>query len=144
MADQFPKKVSEFTLKRRVAFYETDAAGIVHFSCFLRYMEEAEHALWRSAGLSVAPPESEYGWPRVAVTGEFRSPLRFEDEFEARIRIVATTDKSIRYECVLTRDDVHIATLTMTSVCVAKATGRATALPAAVRERLAVSDDVVA
>ena len=31
-------------LSRRVQFYETDAAGIVHFSWFYRYMEEAEHA----------------------------------------------------------------------------------------------------
>ena len=30
-------------------------AGVVHFSWFFRYMEEAEHALWRAAGLSVAP-----------------------------------------------------------------------------------------
>ena len=41
--------------ERRVLFYETDAAGIVHFSWFFRYMEEAEHALWREAG-SVHPP----------------------------------------------------------------------------------------
>jgi YbgC/YbaW family acyl-CoA thioester hydrolase len=138
------EKLSQFTLKRRVAFHETDAAGIVHFSCFLRYVEEAEHALWRAAGLSVAPRESEYGWPRVAVAAEFRNPLRFEDEFEALIRIVAITDKSIRYECALTRGDVHVATLTMTSVCVAKATGRAAAIPAVVRDRLEVSDVVVA
>ena len=44
-------------LTRRVQFYETDAAGIVHFSWFFRYMEEAEHALWREAGLSIHPPE---------------------------------------------------------------------------------------
>ena len=45
---------SEFRLKRRVHFYETDAAGIVHFSTYFRYMEEAEHALWRDAGLTIA------------------------------------------------------------------------------------------
>ena len=44
---------SEYRLRRRVQFYETDAAGIVHFSWFFRYMEEAEHALWREAGLSI-------------------------------------------------------------------------------------------
>ena len=41
---------SEHRMRRRVQFYETDAAGIVHFSWFYRYMEEAEHALWREAG----------------------------------------------------------------------------------------------
>ena len=36
-----------------VEFAETDAAGIVHFSVFFRYMEEAEHAVWRQAGLDI-------------------------------------------------------------------------------------------
>ena len=45
---------SEYRLKRRVQFYETDMAGIVHFSWFFRYLEEAEHAMWREAGLSIA------------------------------------------------------------------------------------------
>ena len=40
----------EYRLKRRVQFYETDMAGIVHFSCYFRYLEEAEHAMWRDAG----------------------------------------------------------------------------------------------
>ena len=44
----------EYRLKRRVQFYETDMAGIVHFSWFFRYLEEAEHAMWRAAGLSIA------------------------------------------------------------------------------------------
>ena len=44
----------EYRLKRRVQFYETDMAGIVHFSWFFRYLEEAEHAMWREAGLTIA------------------------------------------------------------------------------------------
>ena len=56
---------SEYVHRRRVQFYETDAAGIVHFSWYFRYMEEAEHALWRAAGLSVPPPGGGVGWPRV-------------------------------------------------------------------------------
>src|SRR6185295_6570825 len=60
--------VSDYRLKRRVLFYETDLAGIVHFSCYFRYMEEAEHALWRQAGLSIAPKGAEIGFPRVAAS----------------------------------------------------------------------------
>ena len=51
MSERLP--VSEHRLARRVQFYETDAAGVVHFSDYFRYMEEAEHALWRAAGLSI-------------------------------------------------------------------------------------------
>ena len=79
---------SEYRLTRRVLFYETDKAGIVHFSYFYRYMEEAEHALWRAAGLSIAPPDASVGFPRIAADFQFLKPLRFEDEFEVHICIV--------------------------------------------------------
>lgn len=42
-----------FKTKRRVEFRETDMAGIVHFSNFFAYMEQAEHALLRSLDLGV-------------------------------------------------------------------------------------------
>jgi acyl-CoA thioester hydrolase len=109
---------SEHTLRRRVNFYELDSAGIVHFSTFFRYMEEAEHALWRAAGLSIAPRGSQVGFPRVAAGFEYHRPLRFEDEFDVRIRIVGITEKSIRYVCDLTQDGTRIATGTQTVVCI--------------------------
>ena len=112
--------LSEIRLKRRVQFYETDAAGLVHFSTFFRYMEEAEHALWREAGLSIAPKGAEIGWPRVNTAFDFFRPLRFEDEFEAHLRIVEIAEKRIRYSCTLTCDGARVATGTMTIACVAK------------------------
>ena len=110
----------EFRLKRRVQFYETDAAGIVHFSTYFRYLEEAEHALWRDAGLSIAVRGSSIGWPRVSASFEYFKPLRFEDEFEAHIRIVEIAERRIRYSCSLTCGSDRIATGTMTIVCVEK------------------------
>ena len=112
--------VSEHRLKRRVQFHETDAAGIVHFSWFFRYMEEAEHALWREAGLSIHPPGTEIGWPRVATSFEFRRALRFEDEFEVRIRIAEVTTRTIRYACALVQGDATIANGELTIACVRK------------------------
>ncbi len=79
---------SEYRLRRRVQFHEVDSVGIVHFSCYFRYMEEAEHALWREAGLSIAPKERGIGFPRVATSFDFAQPLRFEDECDILIRIV--------------------------------------------------------
>ena len=111
---------SEYHLRRRVQFHETDAAGIVHFSCFFRYMEEAEHALWREAGLSIAPSGAEIGWPRVAASFDYLKPLRFEQEFDVWLRVAAVTKKTIRYTCVLTSDEAKIATGTLTIACVRK------------------------
>ena len=109
---------SEYRLRRRVQFYETDAAGLVHFSWFFRYMEEAEHALWRDAGLSIHAPDGEFGFPRVSTSFDFHRALRFEQEFEIHIRVTAITKKSIQYTCLLTDGDARIATGSLTIVCV--------------------------
>ena len=111
---------SEYSFRRRVQFYETDVAGLVHFSWFFRYMEEAEHAMWREAGLSIHPPDSDIGWPRIASSFEFYRPLRFEDEFDVHLRVAEMTKKTIRYECTLTKNDEKIASGTMTIACVRK------------------------
>lgn len=133
---------SELTLRRRVHFYEVDSAGIVHFSCYFRYMEEAEHALWRDAGLSVAARGVDVGFPRVSATCDFHAPLRFEEEFDVRVAIEAMTARSIRYACLITRGDLKIATGTLVAVCVRKGpdgTMRAVEIPEEIACRFAVA-----
>jgi len=137
-------RVSEHRLRRRVQFHETDAAGIVHFSRYFLYMEEAEHALWRAAGLSIAPPGSEVGWPRIAATFEYHRPLRFEEEFDVVLRIAAIEERRIRYSCVLLRGPERIATGNMTIACVGRSPDermRAVPIPGDVAARLAVSPE---
>jgi YbgC/YbaW family acyl-CoA thioester hydrolase len=111
---------SEFKYSRRVQFAETDLAGIVHFSTMFRFMEEAEHAMWRAAGLTIAERRSDLGWPRLSAALEFRNPLRFEDEFEVWVRIAALKRRTIEYEFTLVRETTVIAVGTITSVCVRK------------------------
>ena len=133
--------VSEYKLTRRVQFHETDAAGIVHFSCFFKYMEEAEHAMWRSAGLSISSPRAEVGWPRVAASFEYHKPLRFEDEFEAVIRVAAINEKTIRYSCVISKGELKIATGAMTIACVRKGVEplQSTPIPAEISSRFQIA-----
>jgi len=116
--------VSEYRLKRRVQFYETDSAGIVHFSWFYRYMEEAEHALWREAGLSILEPVPEVGFPRVSASFDFKSPLRFEDVFELHLTIAEIRAKTIRYKALVTLDDATVATGSLTVACVSRIPGQ--------------------
>ena len=115
-----PASVSEHRLRRRVQFHETDAAGIVHFSAFFRYMEEGEHALWRAAGLSIHPPGTQVGWPRLAASFEYHRPLRFEDEFEIHMQVSAVDRSTISYVCRLSKDGEAIATGRLTIICVSK------------------------
>lgn len=140
-------RVSEHRLRRRVNFYEVDQAGIVHFSWYFRYFEEAEHALWRSAGLTIAARDAAIGFPRVAAAFDYRKPLHFEDEFEVVVRISAIGRTSITYSCVITSGETTIATGSTTIVCVTKGPGgvmTATAIPPDITGRFAVATGVPA
>ncbi len=134
--------ISEFRLTRRVHFHETDAAGIVHFSVFFRYMEEAEHAMWRAAGLSIATPGAPIGFPRVATSFDFLKPLRFEDEFELRLRVTDKTPKTLSYSATIEKDGTTLARGTLTVACVRKRPGepmRGTEIPADIADRFAIA-----
>ena len=70
---------TKFVTTRRVEFSDTDAAGIMHFAAFFRLMEQAEHELLRSVGLSVHDVASQISWPRVSAKCDYQSAARFED-----------------------------------------------------------------
>ena len=112
-----------FRYPRRVQFAETDLAGIVHFTHFFRYMEEAEHAMWRAAGLSIATAGETTGWPRLAATFDYKSPLRFEDEFHVLVRIADVSRRTLQYEFTLMHRDVLVGRGTITTGLVSKAPG---------------------
>jgi YbgC/YbaW family acyl-CoA thioester hydrolase len=138
--------ISEYTLRRRVFFYECDGAGIVHFSNYFRYMEEAEHGLWRSTGLSIAHREANVGFPRVAASFEYHRPLRFEDEIDIQVRITSISNRSMKYTCTITRDGDSIATGSATIVCVAQQPDKsikAVPIPPGIASRFAVSAGAV-
>jgi acyl-CoA thioester hydrolase len=128
-----------FIYRRRVQFAETDLAGLVHFTHFFRYMEEAEHALWRAAGMSIARAGETTGWPRLAATFDFKAPLRFEDEFDVAVRLMKTTQRTLQYEFTIRKDEVVIGTGTITTALVRKTPGepmKALDLPEEIVSRL--------
>ena len=101
-------------------FAETDAAGMVHFSMFFRYMEESEHARWRAAGLNIWESGEDLSWPRISATFDFKAPLRFQDEFEVHTEVGAVTRSTIQWNHTVKRGDVVIGSGSVTAVCVKK------------------------
>jgi 4-hydroxybenzoyl-CoA thioesterase/acyl-CoA thioester hydrolase len=108
-----------FRTRRRVEFRDTDAAGLMHFSAFFTYMEQAEHELLRSVGLSVLEREGDGAvtWPRVSAACDFRRPLRFEDEFEIEVAIERMGEKSVTYVFHFLHNGQDAAAGRITVVC---------------------------
>lgn len=130
----------EHTLIHRVQFSETDMAGVVHFSNYFKWMEEVEHAFFRSIGLSVIMPQdgAHLSWPRVAASCDYQGPVRFEDEIELRLKITRVGEKSLAYEVRFLKDGKPVALGKITAVCVLVSdTGfQAIAIPPELRARL--------
>jgi len=139
---------SEFTVRRRVEFSETDMAGIVHYSNFFRYMETAEHAFYRSLGFSVVhdrhdPP---VGFPRVHASCGYWKPLRFEDEVESHLRVIEKKEKALTHQILFRkvgRDRVQeVARGKLVVVCVtrtADGTMAAVPIPRDIADRIEVT-----
>ena len=111
--------MSSFRTTRRVEFRHTDAAGIIHFSTFFEWMEEAEHEFLRHHGLSVLMRDEEgpLSWPRVSVKCDFKSVVRFEDLVEIEVTLARRGEKSVTYAFRFTHADRLVAEGQMTSVC---------------------------
>lgn len=87
-----------FKWQRRVEFSETDMAGIVHFSNYYRYLEMAEHAMFRQLGYSIHDPAPDaLRWPRVHTRCDYKLPLRFEDSFNVYIYVKKLSQKTVEY-----------------------------------------------
>ena len=132
--------------RRRVEFRDTDAAGIVHFSAFFFWMESAEHELMRSAGLHVFerhPDGSEYSWPRVSVSCDYRSTARFGDELDIAVSVAAIGRTSVTYQFLFEHDGRAVAEGRVVAVrCLMRPGARlqAVAIPEDIIARLTASD----
>ena len=129
-----------FTLHRRVQFAETDMAGIAHFSNYFRWMEEVEHAFFRSLGMSVIMRhgDRDITWPRVSVSCDYSGPVRFEDELDLRLRVAKVGGKSLVFEVDVMKGGERVALGKMTSVCctIVDGTMRSVTIPADIRAKL--------
>jgi YbgC/YbaW family acyl-CoA thioester hydrolase len=126
----------EHKIVRDVEFSDTDMAGIMHFGNFFKFMEAAEHAFFRSLGLSIHTDDpNEVSWPRVHAGMDYSYPLRFEDSVEVRLLVREKREKSLVYSFVFRKvsgePKREVARGTLAVACVKRdaATGRMKAVP---------------
>ena len=134
----------QFKIRRIVEFSDTDMAGIVHHAVYYRYMEAAEHAFFRSMGMTVAPPKTpaSVGWPRVHTEADFSAPLRFEDEVEIQLLVAQKKSKALTYAFRLRKLNApkpyEVARGKITVVCIKKVNGKmkATRIPKEIADKI--------
>lgn len=109
-----------FSTERRVEFSDTDMAGFVHFTNYLRYMEETEYEFLRSLGLSVVMHDEvgTYGFPRRQAHCEYLFPARFHQVIAIDLEVTSNDGKLIRYDFKIRHESRPLATGYLQVTCV--------------------------
>ena len=134
------KMANTFCVAERVAFFETDASGIIHFMFVLRYFEVGEREALRTAGIKVGDPSrgGEH-LPRVHVDVEYHRPLFYDDPIEIRTQCHHIGRTSITWHHDIYRADERCVSGTMTTVLIDRE-GRPQVVPNSWRRSLGMDE----
>jgi YbgC/YbaW family acyl-CoA thioester hydrolase len=126
------------SMRRRLEWIDTDAAGHWHNATLWRFVEEAEARLHRDLGIIATT----FGHtPRRHVEAEYFTPLRFDRDATITLRVVALGRTSATYEVEVVDGRTAIATARVVIVFIDDE-GRPAPWPAAVARALAEGDPV--
>lgn len=95
----------------KVAFGDTDAAGIVFYPNFYRWMDQAAHELIGAAVLPVSKLQKERQiiLPLLETFCQFKSPLFFEDIVEVHSKVIEINQKVLKIEHLFKKEDQTVA-----------------------------------
>jgi len=126
-----------FEARLQTYWSETDAAGIVYFPNFFRFVEHAEEELFRAAGKELLPliKEQQVWLPRVEAFSKFSKPIRMGAAIRVRLQPQIQGQKTIRYNFEVVDDQTSekLAAGYVTAVCV-DASFKSTPIPDAIRQ----------
>lgn len=121
----------------RVYYEDTDAAGIVYYANYLKFVERARtemmHLLEASYRESVAQRRIAFAVRHCDI--DFLAPARLDDVLEVRTSVTEIGGASVTAEQVIRRDGDDLTRIRVRLACI-DAAGRAMRLPAKLRTAL--------
>lgn len=95
----------------KVTWGDTDAAGIVFYPNYYKWMDQATAELFAHAGYPISKlfGEEKTGLPLLETFCQFRSPSYFEDLIEVQSTVVEVKEKIFKVEHVFRKDGQVIA-----------------------------------
>ncbi len=126
--------MTEHVERMRVAWVDTDASGLIHYTAALRYFEVAEHALMRKlfAGAG-GRMERTFGLPRVHVEADYKAALRYPDEFDCAAHVAAVGRSSVSFAYEVRRADGVVCIVGRIVAAATDLAGRSIPLPEPLR-----------
>ena len=129
--------MTEFRLPIRVYIEDTDAQGIVYYVNYLKFMERARSEWLRSYGFH-RPAFGDEGQIYVvhSLTTNYRKPAKLDDEIVVTARATDYGKAYFVVEQKVFRGDELLCEGSIKVACVNQASGRPTAMPRAMIERI--------
>jgi acyl-CoA thioester hydrolase len=122
----------------RVYYEDTDAAGIVYHTSYLRFAERGRTEMMRALGIEVARIQQEHGFVFVLHSAEvkFRRPSRLGDELTVETALVAlgAASVAVRQRVLDAAGEREVVRFDALLACTSE--GRAARLPAPVRDKI--------
>jgi acyl-CoA thioester hydrolase len=133
-----------FAHRQRVRFGETDLQAVVYYANYLVFAEVGRVAYLRALGivyerdLVARGVDFTIGEARV----RYHAPLRFDDEYDIKVRVGQIRHSSWTFEYAIDRaDGTHCADASTIQVMLDRKSGRATRIPKPLREILERAKD---
>ena len=127
-----------FEVRFQTYWADLDAAGIVFFPHFFRFVSQAEEELFIAAGVNRIQLMQEYhvSLPRVEAFAKFSKPIRSGAAIRVRLNPQIEGKKTIRYNFIILDDstDEKLSEGHITVVCVDSRQFKSTPIPAPIRK----------
>jgi acyl-CoA thioester hydrolase len=128
-----------FAHRQRVRFGETDLQGVVYYANYLLFAEVGRIAYLRHLGIDYRRDLLDRGidFTIGEATVRYQAPLRFDDEYDIRVRVGEIRHSSWVFEYAFDRADGQRCAIGSTvQVILDHTTGRPTRIPQHLREAL--------
>ncbi len=129
-----------FRLPVRVYYEDTDAAGVVYYANYLKFMERARTDWLAAMGFPLAAFEREFGVVFVVRRCEidYRQPARLNDALEATVEMVELGAARLVVHQQIFRAETLLTSARVVLACLDAARWRPTRIPAPLAARMEI------
>ena len=127
-----------FSLPIRVYYEDTDAAGVVYYANYLKFMERARTEWLSALGFDLAAIEREHGIAFVVhrLEIEFSKPAQLSDRLDVTLSLVELGRARLIADQAVNRGNETLTEARVTLACLDPSTWRPARIPAPVNARM--------
>jgi acyl-CoA thioester hydrolase len=111
--------MNDFYIEKKIYYHDTDAGGVVYYSNYFKYMEEARTEYLRKAGIDVADYMAKGTlFAVVHLEADYKRPARYGDTIKVSSKIESVGNASIHFVQEIKKGDTLLTTAKVVLACI--------------------------